>query len=76
MADELIETAGRSMDIRPLLANQRGLIQDARKQILRSADVIQVQTRWEIGRHIVELSRVDLTEHNMASSCCQPWPLR
>ena len=57
MADELIETAGRSMDLRPLLANLRGLIQDARKQILRSADVIQVQTCWEIGRHIVEFEQ-------------------
>jgi len=57
MADEQIETAGRSMDIRPLLANLRGLIQDARKQILRSADVIQVQTCWEIGRHIVEFEQ-------------------
>jgi len=57
MADELTETTGRSMDIRPLLANLRGLIQDARKQILRSADVIQVQTCWEIGRHIVEFEQ-------------------
>jgi hypothetical protein len=57
MADEQIETAGRSMDIRPLLANLRGLIQDARKKILRSADVIQVQTCWEIGRHIVEFEQ-------------------
>jgi len=57
MTDELIETAGRSMDLRPLLANLRGLIQDARKQILRSADVIQVQTCWEIGRHIVEFEQ-------------------
>ena len=57
MADELAETTGRSMDIRPLLANLRGLIQDARKQILRSADVIQVQTCWEIGRHIVEFEQ-------------------
>jgi len=57
MADELIETDGSSMDIRPLLANLRGLIHDARKQILRSADVIQVQTCWEIGRHIVEFEQ-------------------
>jgi predicted nuclease of restriction endonuclease-like (RecB) superfamily len=57
MADELTETAGRSMDLRPLLTNLRGLIQDARKQILRSADVIQVQTCWEIGRHIVEFEQ-------------------
>jgi hypothetical protein len=50
MADELIKTTGRSMNIRPLLANLRGLIQDARKQILRSADVIQVQT-WADSRY-------------------------
>ncbi len=57
MANELIETAGRPMDIQPLLLNLRGLIQGARKQILRSADVIQVQTCWEIGRHIVEFEQ-------------------
>src|SRR5664279_2746684 len=45
------------MDIRPLLVNLRGLIQDARKQILRSADVFQVQTCGEIGRHIVEFEQ-------------------
>jgi predicted nuclease of restriction endonuclease-like (RecB) superfamily len=57
MPDELFGTTGKSMDLRPLLVSLRGLIQDARKQILRSANVIQVQTCWEIGRHIVEFEQ-------------------
>jgi predicted nuclease of restriction endonuclease-like (RecB) superfamily len=40
-----------------LLANLRGLITQARNQALRLVDVIQVQTCWEIGRHIVEFEQ-------------------
>jgi len=45
------------MDLRPLLRSLRELIQSARKQVLRSVDAIQVQTCWEIGRHIVEFEQ-------------------
>ena len=44
-------------NLRPLLHTLRELIQNARKQILRSADAVQVQTCWEIGRHIVEFEQ-------------------
>ena len=40
-----------------LLATLRGLITDARQQLLRQADVAQVQTYWHIGRHIVEFEQ-------------------
>ena len=33
-------------------------------------DVVQVQTCWEIGRHIVEFEQNGLRGPNMASECC------
>jgi predicted nuclease of restriction endonuclease-like (RecB) superfamily len=57
MANELIGSADGAMDLRPLIRNLRDLIQDARKQVLRSVDAVQVQTCWEIGRHIVEFEQ-------------------
>jgi hypothetical protein len=36
-----------------LLKNLRDLIQSARQRVLRAVDAVQVQTCWEIGRHIV-----------------------
>jgi DUF1016 N-terminal domain len=44
-------------NLRPLLRSLRGLIQQARQQVLRAVDVVQVQTCWEIGRHIVEFEQ-------------------
>jgi predicted nuclease of restriction endonuclease-like (RecB) superfamily len=40
-----------------LLEALRGLIIQARQQALRSVDTIQVQTYWQIGRHIVEFEQ-------------------
>src|SRR5882757_6961278 len=40
-----------------LLHNLRDLIQSARQRALRAVDAIQVQTCWEIGRHIVEFEQ-------------------
>ena len=40
-----------------LLSHLRELIVSARTQALRSVDVIQVRTCWEIGRHIVEFEQ-------------------
>jgi predicted nuclease of restriction endonuclease-like (RecB) superfamily len=40
-----------------LLGQLRALIQDARTRVLRSADTIQVQTCWQVGRHIVEFEQ-------------------
>lgn len=40
-----------------LLDALRSLIIQARQQVLRAADVAQVQTYWQIGRHIVEFEQ-------------------
>jgi len=40
-----------------LLDALRGLIVQARQQVLRQVDVVQVQTCWQIGRHIVEFEQ-------------------
>jgi hypothetical protein len=40
-----------------LLHSLRDLIQSARQRALRAVDTIQVQTCWEIGRHIVEFEQ-------------------
>lgn len=40
-----------------LLDALRRLIAEARQQVLRQADVAQVQTYWRIGRHIVEFEQ-------------------
>jgi predicted nuclease of restriction endonuclease-like (RecB) superfamily len=41
----------------PLLESLRSLIGQARQQLLRHVDVVQVQTYWHIGRHIVEFEQ-------------------
>jgi predicted nuclease of restriction endonuclease-like (RecB) superfamily len=35
----------------------RGFIQEGRQQALRAVDMVQVQTCWEVGRHIVDFER-------------------
>lgn len=40
-----------------LLDALRGLIRNARTRALRAVDTIQVQTYWQIGRHIVEFEQ-------------------
>jgi hypothetical protein len=40
-----------------LLSALRELIQQARREALRAVDMVQVQTCWEIGRHIVEFEQ-------------------
>ena len=41
----------------PLLDALRSLIAQARQQVMRQVDVVQVQTCWHIGRHIVEFEQ-------------------
>lgn len=54
MSDELAKASPVEAGLQPLLNSLRQLIQQARQKVLRAADVVQVQTCWEIGRHIVE----------------------
>ncbi len=49
------ELAGSSLQT--LLGSLGGLIREARNQALRAVDAIQVQTCWQIGRHIVEFEQ-------------------
>lgn len=46
-----------SSDLQPLLSTLGQLIAQARQQAVRAVDVIQVQTCWDIGRHIVEFEQ-------------------
>ena len=43
--------------LKTLLSSLGELIREARKQALRAVDTIQVQTCWQIGRHIVEFEQ-------------------
>ena len=43
--------------LQALLGSLRELIRQARQQVLRAVDVIQVQTCWQMGRHIVEFEQ-------------------
>lgn len=44
-------------ELTPLLSELRQLISEARNRALRAVDVIQVQTCWQVGRHIVEFEQ-------------------
>jgi predicted nuclease of restriction endonuclease-like (RecB) superfamily len=43
--------------ITSLLGNLGELIHEARQKVLRAVDTVQVQTCWQIGRHIVEFEQ-------------------
>ncbi len=53
-ANEKATQANPAEHFAPLLGPLRQLIADSRQQALRAVDVVQVQTYWHIGRHIVE----------------------
>lgn len=44
-------------NLAPLLGALSRLIHDARNRALRAVDVVQVQTCWQVGRHIVEFEQ-------------------
>ena len=44
-------------DLQPLLTTLGQLIAQARQQAVRAVDVVQEQTCWDIGRHIVEFEQ-------------------
>lgn len=50
-------TATPAEGFAPLLGALRQLIADSRQQVLRAVDVVQVQTCWHVGRHIVEFEQ-------------------
>lgn len=57
MADELKPTTALAALPTDLLGALRALIAQGRQQALRAVDMVQVQTCWEVGRHIVEFEQ-------------------
>ena len=54
---ELAKSFAEPAGFPPLLEALRGLIADSRRQVLRAVDTVQVQTYWQVGRHIVEFEQ-------------------
>lgn len=50
----LSELNQQQYGLEPLLSDSRRLVTEARDRALRAVDVIQVQTYWQVGRHLVE----------------------
>jgi len=57
MANDLGKLNDSPLETEGLLQRLRELIQGARQKALRAVDAVQVQTCWEIGRHIVEFEQ-------------------
>jgi hypothetical protein len=54
---ELAQSTAPPDGFPPLLEALRGLIAQARREAVRSVNALQVQTYWQIGRHIVEFEQ-------------------
>ncbi|MFJ2445609.1 YhcG family protein [Pseudomonas sp. NPDC087626] len=52
-----IEPQSQEPQLASLLGNLGDLIREARRKVLRAVDTTQVQTCWQIGRHIVEFEQ-------------------
>ena len=57
-------------DLSHLLASLGQIIQQAHQHAMQTVDVVPVQTNWELGRHLVELSKLAKPAPSMASACC------
>jgi predicted nuclease of restriction endonuclease-like (RecB) superfamily len=57
MSDKLMPSPGSDPQLQTLLDNLGELIRQARQQALRTVDTVQVQTCWQLGRHIVEFEQ-------------------
>jgi predicted nuclease of restriction endonuclease-like (RecB) superfamily len=57
MANDMDKSRENPQGTELLLRSLRELIQAARQKALRAVDAVQVQTCWEIGRHIVEFEQ-------------------
>ena len=53
----LTSTHDQNLQLAPLLGSLGELIRQARRKALRAVDTLQVQTCWQIGRHIVEFEQ-------------------
>jgi predicted nuclease of restriction endonuclease-like (RecB) superfamily len=57
MSKQLAKESADGEGLRPLLHSLRELIEQARQRALQAVDVVQVQTCWEIGRHIIDFEQ-------------------
>ncbi len=57
MTKPTLTTAANVPPLSGLIESLRGLIRDGRGRVLRAVDMIQVQTCWEIGQHIVKFEQ-------------------
>jgi predicted nuclease of restriction endonuclease-like (RecB) superfamily len=55
--NELTSISATNPPLQTILGSLGELIREARQQALRAVDTIQVQTYWQIGRHIVEFEQ-------------------
>jgi predicted nuclease of restriction endonuclease-like (RecB) superfamily len=54
---EIVKASAVLEGFPPLLDALRSVIAEGRLQVLRSVDTVQVQTYWQVGRHIVEFEQ-------------------
>ncbi len=52
-----IDPSSKGVSLSVLLGQLRSTIAQARQQVLRAVDAVQVLTCWEVGRHIVEFEQ-------------------
>jgi hypothetical protein len=71
MANDLDKPSDRLRGTEGLFHSLRELIQSARREALRAVDAVQVQTCWEIGRHLVEFEQGGAT---VLSTALGSWP--
>jgi hypothetical protein len=57
MSNEMSRAGREDLRAEALLDRLRDLIQSARQKAVRAVDAVQVQTCWEIGRHIVDFEQ-------------------
>ncbi len=57
MIDRIVKNDVNTKSISGLLDSLRQLIITGRQKALRAVDIVQVQTCWEMGRHIVEFEQ-------------------
>ena len=62
-------------ELASLAGNLGELIRQARQKVLRTVDTVQVQTCWQIGRHIVEFEQEGLGGLLTENSCLQRWQI-
>ncbi len=59
-----------------LLEILRGLIEQGRQRALRAVDMVQVQTCWELGRHIVEFEQGGQARADYGKKLLPPSPVK